>query len=72
VALILGGARSGKSRYALALAAKFPAPRLFVATAEAGDPEMAARIAQHRRERGPEWHTREAPLDLSAALAEAQ
>jgi adenosylcobinamide kinase/adenosylcobinamide-phosphate guanylyltransferase len=72
LALILGGARSGKSRYGLSLAAQFPLPRLFVATAEAGDEEMAARIAQHRQERGPDWETREAPVALPQALAEAQ
>ncbi len=72
VALILGGTRSGKSRYGLSLAAQFPLPRLFVATAEAGDAEMAARIEQHRKERGPDWDTREAPLALPQALAEAQ
>jgi len=72
VALILGGARSGKSRYGLSLAAKFPAPRLFVATGEPGDAEMAARIEHHRGQRGPGWDTREAPLNLAEALAAAQ
>jgi adenosylcobinamide kinase/adenosylcobinamide-phosphate guanylyltransferase len=71
-ALILGGARSGKSSYALRLAGRFPPPRLYLATAEAGDEEMAARIAQHRRERGEGWDTREAPLDLAAAIAQVQ
>lgn len=71
-ALILGGARSGKSRYALDLADTFPPPRLYMATAEAGDEEMAARIAQHRRERGEGWDTVEAPLDLTGALGRAQ
>ncbi len=71
-ALILGGARSGKSGYALELAQQFPAPRLFLATAEAGDEEMAARIAQHQRERGEGWDTRETPLDLAEAIAQAQ
>lgn len=72
LALILGGARSGKSRYGLSLAAHWPAPRLFVATAAAGDAEMAARIAHHQRERGPEWDTQETPLDLVGALTAAQ
>ena len=72
LALILGGARSGKSRYALELAGSFPAPRLYLATAEAGDEEMAARIACHRRDRGEGWDTVEAPLDLAGALAQAQ
>jgi adenosylcobinamide kinase/adenosylcobinamide-phosphate guanylyltransferase len=72
VALVLGGARSGKSRFSLELAGNFPAPRLYLATAEAGDEEMAARIAQHRRDRGEGWDTREVPLDLAGALATAQ
>ena len=72
LALVLGGARSGKSSYALELAGHFSPPRLYLATAEAGDEEMAARIAQHRRDRGGGWDTREAPLDLAAAIAKAQ
>jgi adenosyl cobinamide kinase/adenosyl cobinamide phosphate guanylyltransferase len=72
VALILGGARSGKSRYALEWARQFPPPRLYLATAEAGDEEMAARIAQHRRDRGEGWDTEETPLDLTEAILRAQ
>jgi adenosylcobinamide kinase/adenosylcobinamide-phosphate guanylyltransferase len=72
LALVLGGARSGKSRYGLSLAEKFPAPRLFVATCEPGDPEMCARIDHHRKERGPQWETKETPLDLSGTLAAAR
>jgi adenosylcobinamide kinase / adenosylcobinamide-phosphate guanylyltransferase len=72
LALILGGARSGKSRFALELAGNFPQPRLYLATAQAGDEEMAARIAQHRRDRGEGWDTREVPLDLSGAITQAQ
>jgi adenosylcobinamide kinase/adenosylcobinamide-phosphate guanylyltransferase len=71
VALVLGGARSGKSRYGVALAERLPAPRLFVATGEARDAEMAARIAAHQEERGPGWETRETPLLLPEALGEA-
>ena len=66
--LVIGGARSGKSRYALALAEATAPERLYLATAEAGDAEMAERIARHRRERGQGWRTREAPLELAAAL----
>ena len=62
--LILGGARSGKSRYALDLARANPGPVAFVATAEGRDGEMAARIARHRAERPPRWLTVEEPLDL--------
>jgi len=72
LALILGGARSGKSRYALDLARKFSPPRLYLATAEAGDAEMTARIAEHRRNRGDGWDTLEVPLDLAGALTKAQ
>jgi len=72
LALILGGARSGKSRYGLGLAARCPAPRLFVATGEPRDAEMEARIEAHQRERGSDWATREVPLELAAALNEAQ
>jgi adenosylcobinamide kinase/adenosylcobinamide-phosphate guanylyltransferase len=71
VALVLGGARSGKSRYGLGLAARCPAPRLFVATCEPRDAEMEARIAAHQRERGSDWNTQEVPLELAATLSAA-
>jgi adenosylcobinamide kinase/adenosylcobinamide-phosphate guanylyltransferase len=72
-ALILGGARSGKSRFAQTLAESTSPNRLFLATAEAGDEEMAARIARHRADRGENWTTREEPLALVPALrAEAR
>jgi adenosylcobinamide kinase / adenosylcobinamide-phosphate guanylyltransferase len=66
--LLLGGARSGKSTLALRRAAASGRPVVFVATAEAGDAEMAERIARHRDERDPAWETVEAPLDLAGAL----
>jgi adenosylcobinamide kinase/adenosylcobinamide-phosphate guanylyltransferase len=72
LALILGGARSGKSRYGLGLAARCPAPRLFVATCQPRDAEMEARIEAHQRERGSDWATREVTLKLAAALSDAQ
>lgn len=68
--LLLGGARSGKSARALALAAS-AAEKVFVATAEPLDEEMAARIARHRRDRSPDFTTIEAPLDLTGALRSA-
>ena len=71
--LVLGGARSGKSRYAEGLLTALPPPWqppwTYVATAEAGDAEMAARIAAHRARRGRQWHTVEAPRDLAGAVA---
>lgn len=72
LALVLGGAKSGKSRYGLTLAARYPAPRLFVATGQARDAEMAARIARHQKDRGPQWQTKEEPLALAATIAAAQ
>ncbi len=67
VTLVLGGARSGKSRFAEGLA---PAsgPRTYIATAEAFDDEMKDRISHHQAQRGRGWSTIEAPLDPVAAL----
>jgi adenosylcobinamide kinase/adenosylcobinamide-phosphate guanylyltransferase len=68
VTLILGGARSGKSRYAEALIDRHPGRRVYLATAEALDAEMAERVRQHRARRDSDWKTVEEPLELAAAL----
>jgi adenosylcobinamide kinase/adenosylcobinamide-phosphate guanylyltransferase len=65
VTLVLGGARSGKSRHAESLA---HGRRVYVATAQAIDDEMSDRITKHRAQRGDEWETIEAPLDLASTL----
>lgn len=69
VTLVLGGARSGKSGYAEKLAGQLGQRILYIATAEAGDAEMAARIAAHRQARPADWPTLEAPRQLGPALA---
>ncbi|GAB0115512.1 bifunctional adenosylcobinamide kinase/adenosylcobinamide-phosphate guanylyltransferase [Acidisoma sp. C75] len=71
VTLILGGARSGKSRHGESLITRLPAPWVYIATAEAWDAEMDARIAAHRARRGAGWRTVEAPLALPDALSAA-
>jgi len=67
--LVLGGARSGKSRYAEALIEAHPPPWIYVATAQPLDDEMAARIADHRSRRDGRWRTVDAPDNLAGALA---
>ena len=70
--VLLGGARSGKSERALELAVRNGAAVTFIATGEAGDDEMAARIAEHRASRPEGWRTVEEPLDLVGALSAAE
>ena len=67
--LVLGGARSGKSRYAEGLVTAGAPPWIYLATAQPHDEEMAARIAEHRARRGAGWTLVEAPLELAAAIA---
>ncbi len=69
--LVLGGARSGKSRYAETLVTVLPPPWIYIATATAGDAEMAQRIARHRAERDKGWETLEAPHALAQAITRA-
>ncbi|WP_128934813.1 bifunctional adenosylcobinamide kinase/adenosylcobinamide-phosphate guanylyltransferase [Bradyrhizobium zhanjiangense] len=68
VILITGGARSGKSKRAEMRTRAFPGQPVYVATAEALDAEMEARIARHRARRGTDWIEREVPLDLVQVL----
>lgn len=70
--LLIGGARSGKSGYALRAALAHGGPVYWIATAEAFDPEMAERIRQHRAERPAHWQTCEEALELGAALRASQ
>jgi len=68
IILVTGSARSGKSTYAEKRAAALGSRRLYVATAEAKDEEMALRISEHKNRRGSEWVTIEEPLKLAEAL----
>lgn len=69
--LVTGGARSGKSDYALQLAQTLPGPRCFIATCPVVDSEMDERITRHREERaGAEWLTVEEQTDVAAVLRE--
>ena len=67
--LVLGGARSGKSAYAERLIEAAPAPWLYLATAQAWDDEMRARITEHRARRSGDWRTLDVPVALPEAVA---
>jgi adenosylcobinamide kinase / adenosylcobinamide-phosphate guanylyltransferase len=69
--LVLGGARSGKSRQAQILAMATPPPWIYVATAQALDEEMSERIAKHKAARGDGWSTIEEPIELARAVTDA-
>lgn len=69
IILFTGGARSGKSTRAEQYAARLGLPVIYLATAEAGDAEMRARIAHHQAQRPAAWPTVEAPLAPAAALS---
>jgi adenosylcobinamide kinase/adenosylcobinamide-phosphate guanylyltransferase len=69
--LITGGARAGKSRYAERLMIARPARHAVIATATAGDPEMAERIARHKAERDKSWETIEQPISVRSAIRNA-
>ena len=69
IRLLIGGARSGKSRLAVRFATAQSSPVIFIATAEPGDAEMAARIAVHKAERPTGWTTVEEPINLNRALS---
>ena len=71
VTLVLGGARSGKSRHAEGLARRHKGRLVYVATAEITDDEMRERIVLHRDQRGTRWTTIEAPVDLIGELRAA-
>jgi adenosylcobinamide kinase / adenosylcobinamide-phosphate guanylyltransferase len=66
--LLIGGARAGKSSLALELARRWTGGVVFIATAEARDDEMRARIASHRGQRPEDWKTVEEPVELGTAL----
>lgn len=68
IIFITGGARSGKSRLAESIAHNFGAPLCYIATGQAGDTEMAERIAAHRARRGDIWRTAEEPLELARTI----
>ena len=71
VILVLGGARSGKSRFAESLLADQAGHRIYLATAEAGDEEMRLRILHHQSRRGKGWRMIESPIEIAAPIANA-
>ncbi|MDX8126984.1 bifunctional adenosylcobinamide kinase/adenosylcobinamide-phosphate guanylyltransferase [Methylomonas sp. OY6] len=70
IELVLGGARSGKSRYAEQQALASGLPVVYIATAEAGDDEMHSRIQHHQQRRPPHWLTVEEPIALADVIGD--
>ncbi|MEK7802478.1 MAG: bifunctional adenosylcobinamide kinase/adenosylcobinamide-phosphate guanylyltransferase, partial [Pseudomonadota bacterium] len=69
ITFIIGGARSGKSSFALREASGMNGHKLYIATAEALDDEMRERIAKHKSERGTDWDTIEEPMDIAGSIS---
>jgi adenosylcobinamide kinase/adenosylcobinamide-phosphate guanylyltransferase len=72
IIFITGGARSGKSTYALSNATKFSGNKAYIATAEALDEEMRDRIENHKKQRGKDWNTYEEPLRIAEVIQEIE
>ena len=70
IIFIIGGARSGKSSFALKEASTIPGKKAYIATAEALDSEMKCRIEKHRKDRGNNWDVYEEPLKISDVLSD--
>lgn len=70
LSIVLGGASSGKSDFAERLATSANCPRTYIATSQPFDAEMVAKVEKHRLDRGPDWQTIEAPLDITKALTQ--
>ena len=70
IIFVLGGARSGKSVFAIQQASKISGKKAYIATAEALDEEMQQRIEEHKRQRGNDWITYEEPLKIAEVIKE--
>ena len=70
IIFITGGCRSGKSRYALDYANRHFSKKLYLATSEVRDEEMARRVENHKRARGPEWQTVEEPIKVAEKISQ--
>jgi adenosylcobinamide kinase/adenosylcobinamide-phosphate guanylyltransferase len=72
IIFITGGARSGKSSFAIARSSGIPGRKAYIATAEALDDEMRERISQHKKQRGKNWDTYEVPIRIPEIIKEIQ